>query len=187
VRRPLNRPRLRRTVDAVQLRETRRGDLVVPRVDVRRTQPPDWAGPRAPRKPSIRWPAAARSVLTVTSGFSFRKLFYPIPLTFMRSSDSRRNVYVAELEMRPPPGDLSAGNLARTACSAYARAHGPARYTGAGASGRHPRPRKGLRPARHRSCLRSPQRVGGAVAEDGWHMRRTPVEPLAPQGRHQRC
>ena len=60
----------------------------------------------------------------MTSGFSFRKLFYPIPLTFMRSSDSRRNVYVAELEMRPRPGNLSAGDLARTACSAYARAHG---------------------------------------------------------------
>jgi hypothetical protein len=27
-----------------------------------------------------------------------------------------------------------------------------ARYTGDGASGRHPRPRKGLRPPRHRSC-----------------------------------
>src|SRR6266851_1743305 len=30
-------------------------------------------------------------------------------------------------------------------------AHGLARYTGAGASGRHPRPRKGLRPPRERS------------------------------------
>jgi len=30
----------------------------------------------------------------------------------------------------------------------------PERYTGAGASGRHPRPRKGLRPPRHRSCRR---------------------------------
>jgi hypothetical protein len=31
--------------------------------------------------------AAARSVVTVMSGFSFRKLFSPMPLTFIKSSN----------------------------------------------------------------------------------------------------
>ena len=49
---------------------------------------------------------------------------------------------------------IDRGYVARTACDGCARGAWTARYTGVGASGRHPRPRKGLRPPRHRSCHR---------------------------------
>ena len=55
---------------------------------------------------------------------------------------------------RVDPWRLIAGSVSRTDAAPTQKAHRPARYTGAGASGRHPRPRKGLRPPRHRSCHR---------------------------------
>ena len=45
-----------------------------------------------------------------------------------------------------------------------------ARYTGAGASGRHPRPRKGLRPPRHRSS--SSRMISFPARESGQRARR---------------
>lgn len=49
------------------------------------------------------------------------------------------------------PARWIAGMLLGLHATAAQEVDGPARYTGVGVSGRHPRPRKGLRPPRHRS------------------------------------
>ena len=69
----------------------------------------------------------------------------------LRSSPSTHQSAGWSGARQPHPARSIAGMLLGLHATAAQEVHGPARYTGAGASGRHPRPRKGLRPPRHRS------------------------------------
>src|SRR5262245_46672760 len=70
-------------------------------------------------------------------------------LRIRRAAFARQNDFVSVAT-----GRLIAGSGFSYRMPPTPKAPRPARYTGAGASGRHPRPRKGLRPPRHRSCRR---------------------------------